>query len=87
MTAQKEKRIKVITMLEYVPEYVLDGVLKLLQEEKQEITSVAEKNVIEKLTEKQIFIPPIAQKKQRVRHTPIKVGGKPLSEIIIEDRR
>ena len=60
--------------------------LKLLQEEKQEITSVTEKNVIERLTEKQIFIPPIAQKKQRVRHTPIKVGGKPLSEIIIEDR-
>jgi hypothetical protein len=91
----KEKRIKIMTMLEDVPEDALDGILKLLQvehpdsirEEKQETTSVTGKNVIERLTNKQIVIPPIAQKKQRVRRTPIKVVGKPLSEIIIEDRR
>jgi len=85
MTNQEEKRIKIITMLEDIPEYVLDEVLKLLREEKQEIMSVTGK--IEISTNKRIVIPPIIQKKERVRNTPIKVGGKPLSEIIIEDRR
>jgi len=95
MINQEEKRIKIITMLEEVPEYVLDGVFKMLQvehpdsigEEKQEITSVTGKNVIDSLMRKGIVVPPIAQKSPRVRRTPIKVGGKPLSEIIIEDRR
>lgn len=87
MAIQKE-RIKIITtMLEDFPEYALDEVLKLLQKEKQEITSVNGKTVIDSLMRKQIVIPPIAQKTQRVRRTPIKVGGKPLSEIIIGDRR
>jgi len=87
MTTQKEKRIKIINLLEDIPEYALDGVLKLLREEKQEITSVTGKNVIDRLTKKQIVIPPMAQKSRKVRRTPIKSGGKPLSEIIIEDRR
>ncbi len=87
MTTQKEKIITIITMLENVPEYTLDGVLKLLWEEEQEITSITGKRVIERLTKKQIVIPPIAPQKQRARRTPIKVEGKPLSEIIIEDRR
>ncbi len=87
MTTQKEKIITIINMLENVPEYTLDGVLKLLWEEEQEITSITGKNVIERLTKKQIFIPPITPQKQRARRTPIKVEGKPLSEIIIEDRR
>jgi len=87
MITQKEKRREIITMLEELPEYVLDRVLKLLQEEKQEITSVTGKDVIDRLTKKQIVIPPMAQKGQKARHTPIKVGGKPLSKNIIEDRR
>jgi hypothetical protein len=87
MITQKEKRIKIITILEDFPEYALDGLLKLLLEEKQKITSVTGKNVIDSLMRKEIVVPPIAQKIQRVRRTPIKAGGKSLSEIIIEDRR
>jgi len=86
MITQKENKIRTITtVLETFPEYALDEVLKLLQEE--EITSLTGKNVIGSFMRRQIVIPPINQKTQRVRRTPIKVGGKPLSEIIIEDRR
>ena len=48
MTTQKEKRTRIMTMLEELPEYVLGQVLELLQEERETTKAIGE-NVINRL--------------------------------------
>ena len=82
----EEKRIRVMREIESVPEEVLDNILSLVEESKK--TSQKEnKSALDYMVRKGILIPPISSKKRRIRHTPIKGEGKPLSEMIIEDRR
>jgi hypothetical protein len=82
----EEKRIRIMREIESIPEEVLDNILSLVEESKK-TTQKENESAIDYLVKKGVLKPPISSKKRRIRHTPIKGEGKPLSEMIIEDRR
>ena len=77
----EEKRIKIISELWHVSESVIDNILVLMEENKNTTEKIDESIRNGKLKL------PIKTEKQKVRRIPIKVKGKPMSEMIIEDRR
>jgi len=77
----EEKRIRIISELWHVSESVIDNILALMEENKNTTEKIDESVRNGKLKL------PIKTGKQKVRRTPIKGEGKPLSEMIIEDRR
>jgi len=82
----EEKRIRVMKEIDNVPEEVLDNILALVEESKK-ISKEDDKSTIDILVKNGILIPPVDQKKPRPEYVPIKIKGKPMSEMIIEDRR
>ena len=82
----EEKRIRIMREIASVPEEILDNILTLVEESKKTAQKENE-SAIDYLVKKGVLKPPISSKKRRIRHTPIKGEGKPLSEMIVEDRR
>jgi hypothetical protein len=82
----EEKRIRVMKEIDNVPEEVLDNILALVEESKK-TSKEDDKSTIDILVKNGILIPPVDRKKPRPEYVPIKVKGKPMSEMIIEDRR
>jgi hypothetical protein len=77
----EEKRFKIISELWHVSESVIDNILALMEENKNTTEKIDESVRNRKLKL------PMKTEKQKVRRTPIKGTGKPMSEMIIEDRR
>lgn len=82
----EEKRIRVMREIESVPEEVLDNILSLVEESKKTSKDNNE-STIDILVKSGVLIPPVNPQKPRPEYVPIKVKGKPMSEMIIEDRR
>ena len=82
----EEKRIRVMREIESVPEEVLDNILTLVEESKK-IAQKENESAIDILINSGVLIPPVNPKKPRPEYAAIKVKGKPMSEMIIEDRR
>ena len=81
----QEKKHEIVSLLDDLPESTLDRILKLLEEEGRPLSKVSE-STIKGLEGKGIRLP-LGRKTPKVRRNPIKIEGKPLSEMIIEDRR
>jgi hypothetical protein len=82
----EEKREMIVRELNYIPENVLDNILALIEESKKPEKKDSE-SALDVFVKSGKLILPIKTEKPRVRRTPIKASGKPLSEMIIEDRR
>lgn len=81
-----EKRTRIIREIENASEEVLDNIL-LLMEKNKKVLKEDDKSTIDMLVRNGVLIPPVDPKKPRPVYVPIKVKGKPMSEMIIEDRR
>ena len=82
----EEKKNRIFGELDNVPENVLDNILALIEESKKPEKKDSE-SALDVFVKSGKLILPIKTEKPRVRRTPIKAGGKPASEMIIEDRR
>jgi len=81
------KKDEIVSLLDDLPESALDHLLELIQEEKQYQDNTDE-SILKDMERRGKIRPPIGRKDgERIRRTPIKASGKPLSEMIIEDRR
>lgn len=81
----EEKKVKIINELEGISEETLDDILFLIEESKK-ATYNGKKSIFNVLAESGIK-PPLDRNKPRPEYVPIEVKGKPMSEMIIEDRR
>ncbi len=82
----EEKKNRILGELDSVPENVLDNILALIEESKKPEKKDSE-SALEALVKSGILIPPIGPPKAKAKRIAIKGKGKPLSEMIIEDRR
>ncbi len=82
----QEKKDEIVSVLDDLPENTLDHILKMLEEEGRPLIKVSE-STIKGLEGKGIKLPIGRKDGKKIRRTPIKASGKPLSEMIIEDRR
>jgi hypothetical protein len=82
----EEKREMIIRELNDIPENVLDNILALIEESKKPEKKDSE-SALDVFVKSGILIPPIGPPKAEAKHIAIKGKGKPLSEMIIEDRR
>lgn len=74
---------EIIKEIEALPDSDLEKILEIVKDTK----STKKKRLLATLTAKEVIRPPKPIPKGWERKTPIILQGKPLSEIIIEDRR
>lgn len=83
----QEKKDEIVSVLDDLPENTLDHLLELIKEEKKHQNNTDE-SILKDMERRCIIKLPIGRKDgKKIRRTPIKASGKPLSEMIIEDRR
>lgn len=82
----EEKRIRIMKEIDGVPEEVLDNILALVEESKK-TSKEDNESTIDILVKSGVLISLVNPKKPRPEYVPIKVKGKPMSEMVIEDRR
>ena len=81
----QEKKNEIVGVMDDLPENTLDHILKMLEEEGRPLSKVSE-STIKGLEGKGIKLP-LGRKTPKIHRDPIKIEGKTLSEMIIEDRR
>ena len=81
----QEKKNEIVGVMDDLPENTLDHILKMLEEEGRPLSKVSQ-STIKGLQGKGIKLP-LGRKTPKVHRDPIKIEGKTLSEMIIEDRR
>lgn len=83
----QEKKDEIVSVLDDLPESILDHLLELIKEEKKHQNNTDE-SILKDMERRGIIKLPIGRKDgKKIRRTPIEGTGKPLSEMIIEDRR
>lgn len=82
----EEKRDTIIRELNDVPENVLDNILALIEESKKPERKDSE-SALDVFAKSGKLILPVKTEKPESKRIAIKGKGKPLSEMIIEDRR
>jgi len=83
----QEKKNEIVSVLDDLPESILDHLLELIKEEKKHQNNHDE-SILKDMEMRGIIKLPIGRKDgKKIRRTPIEASGKSLSEMVIEDRR
>lgn len=84
----QEKKHEFVSLLDDLSESTLEHVLELIQEERKHQHNIDDDSILKDMERRGIIKLPIGHKDgKKIRRTPIKASGKPLSEMIIGDRR
>jgi len=80
----QEKKDEIVSVLDDLPENIIDHLLELIKEEKHQNNT--DESILKDMERRGIIKLPVPRKSQKTVRTPLNISGKPLSQIIIEDR-